>query len=139
MTLPSSTKISAMRPGTLAATFAELVELYYLIRYASRDVGPEGHRRIAALVVTRSHGRLRARVVSVAAGARRLVSLVPGALRVRIGGATTTKLRHGAFATVAAGAVRVTVGRVKVALPAGAQLTVLTRHGRRVVGVTRTA
>ncbi len=95
--------------------------------------------RLAALVVTRSHGRLRARVVSVAAGARRLVSLVPGALRVRIGGATTTKLRHGAFATVAAGAVRVTVGRVKVALPAGAQLTVLTRHGRRVVGVTRTA
>lgn len=95
--------------------------------------------RLAALVVTRSRGRLRARVVSVGAGSRRLVSLVPGTLRVRIGGAKTAKLRHGAFATVVAGAARVTVGKVKVALPAGAQLTVLTRHGRRILGVARAA
>ena len=64
---------------------------------------------------------------------------VPGTLKVCIGAATTSKLRHGAFATVATGAVRVTVGTVKVALPAAAQLTVLTRHGRKILGVVRAA
>jgi hypothetical protein len=42
----------------VAATFAELVELYYLIRYSNRDIGPDGHRRIATLVADlRSSGR----------------------------------------------------------------------------------
>jgi len=95
--------------------------------------------QLAVVVVTAKRGRLVARTTSVAAGARRVLSLLPGAPKVRLGTAKARTLRHGAFASLPSAATSVTVARQRLAAAPGAQLTVLVPRQRRAATVVRAA
>jgi len=96
--------------------------------------------QLAAVVATVKRGKITLRTVSIAAGARRLVSLVPAAQKVRIGTAKKAKrLGHGAFTAIPAAATSVTIGARKSPLSAATQLTVLVPKGKKVTAVARHA
>jgi len=96
--------------------------------------------QLAAVVARVKRGKVVLRTVSIAAGARRLVSLVPAAQKVRIGTAKKPKrLAHGAFATLPKAATSLTLGTKRSPLAASAQLTVLVPKGKKVTTVARHA
>jgi len=95
--------------------------------------------QLAVVVVTARRGRLVARTTSVAAGARRVLSLLPGTSKVRLGTAATRTLRHGASVPLPSSAASVTVARQRLRIASGAQLTVLVPRSRRAATVVRAA
>ncbi len=95
--------------------------------------------QLGVVVVTTSHRRLRLRATRIAPGVRRLLSLLPGTQRLRVGTAKAKRVRHGAFGTLPAAATRVSVGGGRVALVGHPQLAVLLLRHRRPVAVIRSA
>jgi len=96
--------------------------------------------QLGAIVATVKRGKVILRTVSIAAGARRLVSLAPAAQKVRIGTAKKAKrLAHGAFATLPKATTTLTIGTKRSPLAASTQLTVLVPKGRKVTTVARHA
>ena len=96
--------------------------------------------QLAAVVATVKRGKVALRTVSIAAGARRLVSLVPAAQKVRIGTAKQAKrLAHGTFTTLAKATTTLTIGTKRSPLAASAQLTVIVPKGKKVTTVARHA
>jgi len=95
-------------------------------------------RQLQAVLVTRSRGKLQARVIKVAPGVRALLSLLPGTRQISIGGnAKARRVGHGKVVQVgSATTVRIGVRR-RVKMTARAQLTVLVQQDGHVVGLVR--
>lgn len=146
--------VDGVKGGAVAAGAVGAVRTAAVGSHTVRVTGQRGVRaatkritlragQLGVIVVTASGGKLRLRVVPIASGTRRVVSLLRGPQRVRIapakGKGKRATLRHGAFTALAPSAASMTVSGRRLTLPAATQLTVLVRQRGKLVLVARRA